>query len=52
MDRRSSEPEKDWANYACTDEMSKEIVGMFGLNHVWRETWEKWHDDCVGAKNK
>jgi len=39
-------------NYAFTDDMSIEIGAVFGLNHVWRETSEKWHDDCVGAKKK
>lgn len=32
--------------------MSIEIGAVFGLNHVWREQSEKWHDDCVGAKKK
>ena len=37
-------------NYAFTDDMSIEIGAVFGLNHVWRETSEKSHDNCVGAK--
>ncbi|RPB02247.1 hypothetical protein L873DRAFT_1673763, partial [Choiromyces venosus 120613-1] len=50
--RSSWEAEKDWGNYTFTDEMSNEISAVFGLNHVWRETGEKWHNDCLGAKKK
>ena len=45
-------PEREWANYAFTDEMSIEIGGLFGPSTVWREKGEKWHDDCVGVKKK
>jgi len=44
--------EKQWANYAFTDEMCIEIGAVFELNHFWRETNEKWHNDSVGAKKK
>ena len=45
-------PDKEWANYAFTDEMSIEIGGLFGPSTVWREQAEKWHDNCVGVKKK
>ncbi|RPA90588.1 hypothetical protein L873DRAFT_402325 [Choiromyces venosus 120613-1] len=51
-ERRSWEAEKDWGSYAFMDEMSIEIGAVFGLHHVWRETGEKWHNDCVRAKKK
>jgi len=45
-------PETEWANYPFTDEMSIEIGWFYGPSTVWPEKGEKWHDDCVGVKNK
>ncbi|KAG0125456.1 hypothetical protein HOY82DRAFT_616511 [Tuber indicum] len=45
-------PEQEWANYAITDEMSIEDGAVVGLNHVWRNKTEQWHEDCVGAQKK
>ena len=42
----------EWRNYGFTDEMSIEVGGLFGLNLVWRDKTEEWHDDCVGCKKK
>ncbi|RPA98212.1 hypothetical protein L873DRAFT_1688523, partial [Choiromyces venosus 120613-1] len=44
--------EREWGNYAFTDEMSIEIGGLFGPSTVWREKGKEWHDDCVGVKKK
>ena len=52
MERKDWELEREWANYAFTDEMSIEIGAVFGLSDVWRERSEKWHDNCIGAKKK
>lgn len=41
-----------WANHGFTDEMSIEVGGFFGINLIWRDKTEKWHDDCVGARKK
>ena len=43
---------RKWANIACTDEMSIEIGGNFGVPTVWREEGEKWEQTCVGAVKK
>jgi len=32
--------------------MSIEVGGLFGLHLVWRESTERWHEDCVGAMMK
>jgi len=32
--------------------MSIEVGACFGVNLVWREKAEQWHDDCVGTKKK
>ena len=32
--------------------MSIEVGGFFGVNLVWRDKTEQWHDDCVGARKK
>ena len=32
--------------------MSIEVGGFFGVNLIWRDKTEKWHDDCVGARKK
>ena len=45
-------PGREWANYAFTDEMSIEVGAVFGLNHVWRNKTEQWHEDCIGARKK
>ncbi|RPA99960.1 hypothetical protein L873DRAFT_1681773, partial [Choiromyces venosus 120613-1] len=42
----------EWRNYGFTDEMSIEVGGLFGLNLVWQEKKETWHDDCIGCKKK
>ncbi|RPB02542.1 hypothetical protein L873DRAFT_1876207 [Choiromyces venosus 120613-1] len=42
----------EWRNYSFTDEMSIEVDGLFGLNLVWREKKETWHDDCIECKKK
>ncbi|RPA98886.1 hypothetical protein L873DRAFT_1686154, partial [Choiromyces venosus 120613-1] len=34
------------------DEMSIEIGSLFGLNLIWRDITERWHEDCVGAMKK
>ncbi|RPA94399.1 hypothetical protein L873DRAFT_1747136, partial [Choiromyces venosus 120613-1] len=45
-------PARQWADYAFTDEMSIEVGACFGVNLVWREQGEQWHEDCVGTKKK
>ncbi|RPB05353.1 hypothetical protein L873DRAFT_1785580 [Choiromyces venosus 120613-1] len=45
-------PARQWADYAFTDEMSIEVGTCFGVNLVWREQGEQWHEDCVGKKKK
>ncbi|RPA97195.1 hypothetical protein L873DRAFT_1771557 [Choiromyces venosus 120613-1] len=42
----------EWRNYGFTDEMSIEIGSLFGLNLIWRDITERWHEDCVGAMKK
>ena len=51
MDRKEWGIE-EWKNYGFTDEMSIEVGGLFGLNLVWQDKTEKWHDDCVGCMKK
>ncbi|PWW76501.1 hypothetical protein C7212DRAFT_82306, partial [Tuber magnatum] len=43
---------EEWKNYRFTNEMSIEVGGLFGLNLVWRNESEKWHDGCVGCMKK
>ncbi|RPA92102.1 hypothetical protein L873DRAFT_1711571, partial [Choiromyces venosus 120613-1] len=43
-------PVGQWVDYAFTDEMSMEVGTCFGVNLVWREKGEHWHEDCVGTK--
>lgn len=50
--RKNGAFDKEWANYGFTDEMSIEVGGTFGVSLVWRENWEQWVEDCVGAKKK
>jgi hypothetical protein len=45
-------PDKEWANYGFTDEMSIEVGGTFGVSLVWRGSDEQYHEDCRGAKKK
>jgi len=45
-------PGREWANYAFTDEMLIEVGAVFGLNHVWHDKPEQWHEDCIGARKK
>ncbi|RPB04331.1 hypothetical protein L873DRAFT_1840425 [Choiromyces venosus 120613-1] len=42
----------EWRNYGFTDEMSIEIGSLFGLNLIWQDITERWHEDCVGAMKK
>ena len=42
----------EWGNTGFTDEMSIEVGAQFGLNCVWRDKTEQWHEDCVGARKK
>jgi len=32
--------------------MSIEVGAVFGLNHVWRDKTEQWHEDCIGTRKK
>ncbi|PUU79439.1 hypothetical protein B9Z19DRAFT_945036, partial [Tuber borchii] len=42
----------EWGNYGFTDEMSIEVGGLYRLHLVWRDSTERWHEDCVGAMKK
>ncbi|KAA8896134.1 hypothetical protein FN846DRAFT_966290 [Sphaerosporella brunnea] len=52
QERKDWRPDKEWARYGFTDEMSIEIGGTFGISRVWRSNDEKYEEDCRGATKK
>jgi len=51
LERRSWK-QTAWSNYGFTDEMSFDMGALVGLQLVWREMTERWHEDCGGAMKK
>lgn len=52
QERKDWRPDKEWAHYGFTDEMSIEIGGTFGISRVWRSKDEKHEEDFRGVTRK
>ncbi|KAA8897628.1 hypothetical protein FN846DRAFT_992268 [Sphaerosporella brunnea] len=52
QERKDWRPDKEWAQYGFTDEVSIEIGSTFGISRVWRSKDENHEEDCRGATKK